>query len=168
MGLSQSADDEQNEGDDEAAGADPMIEVPAALLRLPITGEIVRGPELDAVVDGNGADEREEDGEDLNGEGGGGEAAGEHTQVFEGQQQEEVQEGGGNHPEGHDASEEPGEGGADGDVDVERLAIERGVTEGRDIQLAAAHQAQDHDSEYLKNHRRFDVVPWRQSHNFFT
>ena len=139
MGLSQSADDEQNEGDDEAAGAGPMIEVPAALLRLPVAGEIVRGPELDAVVDGNGADERKDDGEDLNGKGDSGEAAGDHTQMFEGQQQEQVQKGGGGHPEGHDAAQEPGEGGADGDMDVERLAVERGMTEGRDIQFAAAH-----------------------------
>src|ERR1700729_244859 len=107
MGLSQSADDEQNESDDEAAGADPMIEVPATLLRLPVAGKIGWGPKLDAVVDGNRADERKDDGEDLNGKGDGGEAAGKHTQMFEGQQQEEVQQGGGGHPKGHDAAQEP-------------------------------------------------------------
>jgi len=107
-----------------------MIEVPAALQRPPVAGEVGGSPELGAVVDGDRADEREEDRRDLNGEGCSGKVTGEDTEMFEGQQKKQVQEGGGGHPEGHDFPEQPGEGGADRDVDVERLAIQRGMSEG--------------------------------------
>jgi hypothetical protein len=164
--LSQSADDEQSESDDEAAGANPVVEVPATLLRLPVAGQTCGRPELGAVVDRDRADEREEDGEDLDGEGNLGEVAGEHAEMFEGQQQEQVQQRGGSHPEWHDAAEERGEGGTDGDVHVKRLAVQRGMAECGDVQLTAAHQAEDDDCEYLKNHTDFDVVQKRESHNF--
>ena len=115
------------------------------LLRLPVRGEIGGRPELGAVVDGNGSDEREEDGGDLDGEGDSGKMTGKHSQVFERQQQKQVQESGGRHPEGHNLPEEPGEGGADRDVHFEGLPIEGGMGEGGDVELAATHQAEDHD-----------------------
>ena len=107
-----------------------MVEVPAALQRPPVAGEVGGRPQLGAVVDRDRADEREEDRGDLDGEGDFGKVAGEDTEMFEGQQEKQVQEGGGGHPEGHDLAEEPGEGGSNGDVDVERLAIQRRMSEG--------------------------------------
>src|ERR1700710_1059196 len=88
--LSQSADDEQSESDDEAAGANPVVEVPATLLRLPVAGQTCGRPELGAVVDGHRADERKENRGDLDGEGYLGEMAREHAKMFKGQQQEQV------------------------------------------------------------------------------
>jgi hypothetical protein len=164
--LSQSADDEQSESDDEAAGANPVVEVPATLLRLPVAGQTCGRPELDAVVDRDGTDQREENRGDLDGKGNLGEMAGENAKMFEGQQQEQVQQRGGRHPEWHDSAEERREGGTDGDVHVKRLAVQGGMAECGDVQLTAAHQAEDDGCEYLKNHTDFDVLQRRESHNF--
>jgi hypothetical protein len=143
--LPQSADHEQSEGDDQAAGADPVVKVPAPLLRHPVAGKIGWRPEFGAVVNGDGADKREEDGGELDGEGDGREMSGENAEVFKGQKQEQVEQRGSGHPEGHDLAEEPGEGGADGNVDVEGQAVQGGMTEGGHVQLTAAHQSQNDD-----------------------
>jgi hypothetical protein len=141
------ADDEQSESDDEARGADPVVEVPATLLRAPICGQIGGGPELDAIIDGDRAAEGEEDGEDLKREGRLRQMAGEHAEMCKRKEQKQVQQRGCNHPERHDSAEEGSEGGAHRNVDVRGLPVQRGMTEGRDVQLAAAHQTEDDDCE---------------------
>jgi hypothetical protein len=40
------------------------------------------------------------------------------------------------------------------------------VAEGGDVQLTAAHQAQNDDCQYLNHHAVFDVTGRRQSHKF--
>jgi hypothetical protein len=51
-------------------------------------------------------------------------------------------------------------------VNLRLLPVERGMTEGGDIELTAAHQAQDDDRQYLNHHTDFDVAGTRQSHKF--
>lgn len=137
----QRTENEQREGDDEAGGANPVVEIPAMLLRLPVSGEMGGGPELDAIVDGDRSDEREKYGEYLDGEGRLREVSGEDPQVLKGQQKKQVQEGGSGHPERHDAAEEDGKGGPNGDVDFRRMPVECGMTEGGNIQFTATYQA---------------------------
>jgi hypothetical protein len=88
--------------------------------------------------------------------------------MFERQQQKQVQDGGGHHPEGHNLAEESGEGSANRDVRFEGLAMKGGMSEGGDVELAATHQTEDHDRQYLKRHTAFDVLRRPQSHKLVT
>src|ERR1700754_2898868 len=107
--LVQCANDQKREGDDESEGPEPVVEIPAMLLSLPVGGKMGGRPEPDPVVDWNGTDERERDGQHLDREGRLREMPGEDAQMRKGQEQEQVEEGGGNHPEGHDAAQQCGQ-----------------------------------------------------------
>lgn len=159
--LVQRTDNQQSEGNDEGAGTEPMVEIPTALLRTPVGGEIGGRPELDTIVDGNRSNERKGDGEELDGEGYLRQTSGEDAEMHERQQQEQVQEGGGDHPEWHDAAQQNGERRPDWDVNVRTLPVERGVAESSDVQLTAAHQTKDNNCQNLNHHAFFDVAERR-------
>ena len=70
-----------------------------------LLGRLVGVQSLVRLLMGTGPDEREEDRGDLDGEGDFGKVAGEDTEMFEGQQEKQVQQGGGGHPEWHNLAE---------------------------------------------------------------
>ena len=84
---------QQGEGDDQAAGSDPVVCIPAAFLGLPVGGERVGCPGHDPIVDRDRCDEGEDDCENLDRSRDGGQRPGRAGQVRKGQDEHQVQQG---------------------------------------------------------------------------
>src|SRR5258707_12990001 len=85
--TSSDAEDKNCERCNQSGRSQPMVLIPAMLLRLPVFRKGFRRPFGNPVVDGHRTDERKHDGEDLDCESDCGEAPRGLVQVLEGQQQ---------------------------------------------------------------------------------
>src|SRR6516165_4457476 len=87
------SDHQESKGNDESDGSQPMVEVPAALLGLPVGGERVGCPGLDPIVDRDRSDEGEDDGKNLNRGRDGGQRPCRAGQMRKGKDEHQVQQG---------------------------------------------------------------------------
>jgi hypothetical protein len=152
------AENKNRERYNQPARSHPMVLIPAMLLRLPVSRKGFRRPFGDPVVDGHRTDQRKHDREELDCESDCAEPPCRLVQMYEGQQQQKIQQRGASHPKWHHATKKSGERCAHPYVHFKWLPVENGMRESRYVQFASAHQAKHYYRNKLKRHRNHPLT----------